>query len=61
MDNIHFLPNDILTKFFKELTKYNNDYIWIVYKLYIYIYKNYTLYFNVYFLSISMHMHRVKS
>ena len=38
MDNLHFLPNNILTKFFKELTKYKNDYISIVFKLYIYIY-----------------------
>ena len=37
MDNLHFLPNNILTKFFKELTKYKNDYISIVFKLYIYI------------------------
>ena len=22
MDNLHFIPNNILTKFFKELTKY---------------------------------------
>ena len=26
MDNLHFIPNNILTKFFKELTKYKNDY-----------------------------------
>ena len=38
MDNLHFLPNNILTKFFKESTKYKNDYISIVFKLYIYIY-----------------------
>ena len=25
-DNIHFIPNNILTIFFKELTKYINDY-----------------------------------
>ena len=24
-DNLHFIPNNILTKFFKELTKYKND------------------------------------
>ena len=35
MDNLHFLPNNILTRFFKELTKYKNDYISIVFKLYI--------------------------
>ena len=59
MDNLHFLPNNILTIFFKELTKYKNDYISIVLKLY--IYRNYTMYFNVYLLSISMHMHGVTS
>ena len=26
MDNLHFIPNNILTHFFKELTKYKNDY-----------------------------------
>ena len=26
VDNLHFIPNNILTKFFKELTKYKNDY-----------------------------------
>ena len=26
MDNLHFISNNILTKFFKELTKYKNDY-----------------------------------
>ena len=36
MDNLHFLPNNILTIFFKELTKYKNDYISIVLKLYMY-------------------------
>ena len=24
-NNLHFIPNNILTKFFKELTKYKND------------------------------------
>ena len=50
MDNLHFLPNNILTKFFKELTKYKNDYISIVFKLYIYIYiyRNYTIHLNMY-------------
>ena len=50
MDNLHFLPNNILTKFFKELTKYKNDYISIVFKLYIYIY-----------IYIFLHMHEVTS
>ena len=26
MDNLHFIPNNIPTKLFKELTKYKNDY-----------------------------------
>ena len=26
MDNLHFIPNNILTNFFKELTKHKNDY-----------------------------------
>ena len=26
MDNLHFIPNNILINFFKELTKYKNDY-----------------------------------
>ena len=26
MDNLHFIPNNILTNFFKDLTKYKNDY-----------------------------------
>ena len=25
-DNLHFIPNNILTKNFKKLTKYKNDY-----------------------------------
>ena len=35
MNNLHFLPNNILTRFFKELTKNKNNYISIVFKLYI--------------------------
>ena len=26
IDNLHFIHNNILTKFFKGLTKYKNDY-----------------------------------
>ena len=26
MDNLHFIPDNILTKLFKKLTKYKNDY-----------------------------------
>ena len=44
MDNLHFISNNILTNFFKELTKYKNDY-----QLYLnYIYKNYIMYLIVY-------------
>ena len=25
IDNLHFMSNNILTKFFKDLTKYKND------------------------------------
>ena len=35
MDNLHFLLNYIIIRFFKELTKYKNDYISIIFKLYI--------------------------
>ena len=55
-DNIHFIPNNILTIFFKELTKYINDY-----QQYLnYIYK---LYYASYCISLSvfMHMHEVIS
>ena len=34
MDNLYFIPNNILRNFFKELIKYKNDYISIVFKLY---------------------------
>ena len=38
MDNLHFLPNYILIRFFKELTKYKNDYQpYLNYKYMIYI------------------------
>ena len=26
MDNLHFIPNNIGTKYFKELTKYKNNF-----------------------------------
>ena len=26
MNNLHFIPNNIITNFFKELTKYKNNY-----------------------------------
>ena len=35
MDNLHFIPNNILTIFFfKELTKYKNDYKWYLNYIY---------------------------
>ena len=37
-DDLHFLPNNILTRFFKELTI--NRYIYTYIYIYIYIYKN---------------------
>ena len=44
MDNLHFIPNNILTKNFKELTKYKNDY-----QQYLnYIYINYIMLLIVY-------------
>ena len=44
MDNLHFIPNNIFIKFFKELIKYKNAYQ----KYLNYIYKNYIMYFIVY-------------
>ena len=37
MENLHFIPNNILIKSFKELTKYKDDYQYYLN----YIYKNY--------------------
>ena len=45
-DNLHFIPNNILTNFSKKLTKYKNDYQQYIY---IYIYMNYIMYLIVYF------------
>ena len=44
MDKLHFIPNNILTNFFKELTKYKNDYSQYLN----YIYRNYIMYFIIY-------------
>ena len=55
MNNIHSLANNILTRLFKELKKYKNNYQ----KYLNYIRKNYTMHLNVYILSISMHLHDV--
>ena len=54
MDNLHFIPNNIFTNFFKGLTKYKNDYQ--QYLNYIYIYELYYASYYI-FLSVSMHMH----
>ena len=44
MDNLYFIPNNILTKNFKELKKYKNDY-----QQYLnYIYRNYIIHLIVY-------------
>ena len=54
MDNLHFIPNNILAKFFKEITKYKKDYqqyLNYIYKLY---YASYCI-----FLSVFMYMHEI--
>ena len=38
MDSLHFIPNNILTRFLKELTKCKNDYQQYLNYIYIYIY-----------------------
>ena len=48
MDNLHFIPNNILTKFFKELTKQKNDYQQYLNYIYIYMNMNYIMYLIVY-------------
>ena len=56
MDSLHFIPNNMLTKKFKELTKYKNNYQQ---------YLNYIqeLYYVSYCISLSvpMHMHEAIS
>ena len=47
MDNLHFIPNNILTIFFKELTKYKNDYQQYLNYIY-YTYKNYVMHLIIY-------------
>ena len=43
-DNLHFIPNNILINFVKEITKYKNDY-----QQYLnYIYKNYIMHLIIY-------------
>ena len=36
-DNLHFIPKNILTNFFNELTKYKNDYQYYLNYIYIII------------------------
>ena len=44
MDNLHFIPNNILTKISSELIKYKNDY-----QQYLnYIYRDYIMHLIVY-------------
>ena len=47
MDNLHFILNNILTIFFKELTKYKNDYQQYLNYIY-YTYKNYVMHLIIY-------------
>ena len=57
MNNLHFIPNNILINFFKKLTKYKNDnqqYLNYMY-IYIYIYKNYIIHLIVYFKCIHVY------
>ena len=54
MDNLHFVPNNILTKFFKELTKYKNDYQQYLNYIQELYYVSYCISLNV-----SMYMHKV--
>ena len=44
MGNLHFILNNILTNFFKELTKHKNDHQWYLN----YIYRNYIMHLIVY-------------
>ena len=37
MENLHFIPNNILIKSFKKLTKYKDDYQYYLNYIYIYI------------------------
>ena len=48
-NNLHFIPNNVLIKFFKELTKYKNDNQQYLNYMYIYIYMNYIIHLIVYF------------
>ena len=48
MDNLYFIPNNILTNLFKELAKHKNDYQQYLSYIYIYIYIEFILYILLY-------------
>ena len=56
MENLHFILNNILTKFFKELTKYKNDYQQYLNYIYKSYYASYCISLNVF-----MHIHEITS
>ena len=58
MDNLHFIPNNIFTKFFKELTKKKKK--MTINNIYIYIQELYYAFYCI-SLSICMYMHEVAS
>ena len=58
MDNLYFIPNNILTKFFEELKKNKNDYQ--KYLNYIYIYELYYASYCI-ILSVPIYIHGVTS
>ena len=55
-NNLHFIPNNILINFFKELTKYKNDYQQYLNYIYELYYASYCI-----SLSVFMHIHGVTS
>ena len=55
-NNLHFIPNNILINFFKELTKYKNDYQQYLNYIYELYYASYCI-----SLSVSIHIHGVTS
>ena len=57
MDNLHFVPNNILTIIFIELTKYKNNFQYYLN----YICRNYTIRLNVYLLNKFINIHGVTS
>ena len=55
-DNLHFIPNNILTKFFTALTKYKNDYQQYLNYIYELYYASYCI-----SLSVTIYMYGVIS